>query len=130
MSYNGGRWRLLSLIISTIRSFCLRITLFLFGDILTLPEHLLQWMTESRARPRVAGRQVKQWLFSHITYLPNLIILCWIYTLVRGEYGIFDDSINSCDWATWEKWVSSSHHAVYHIAANYMTSLQVQHHIT
>ena len=118
MSYNGGRWRLLSLIISSIRSFCLRITLFLFGDILTLPEHLLQWTTESRARPRAAGRQVKQWLFSHITYLPNFVILFWIYTLARGEYGVFDDSINSCDWANWEKWVGASYRDVCYRIAN------------
>jgi hypothetical protein len=118
ISYDGGRWRLLSLIISTIRSFCLRITLFLFGDILALPEYLLQWTTETRARPRAAGRQVKQGLFSYITYLPNLIILFWIYTLARGEYGIFDDSIESCDWATWEKWVCSSYAGDCHEIAN------------
>jgi len=101
----------------------------LFGDILALPELLLQWTTETRTRPRAAGRQVKQWLFSHITYLPNLVIMFWIYTLARGEYGVFDDSINSCDWATWEKWVCSSCCDVCHNCADTKRSLQVQHHI-
>jgi hypothetical protein len=38
--------------------------------------------------------------------IANLLIFIWILTLRWGERAVFQDSISSCTWERWEKWVS------------------------
>jgi hypothetical protein len=33
--------------------------------------------------------------------------LLWVWTLWRGERSVFQESMQSCVWDSWEKWVSS-----------------------
>ncbi len=43
--------------------------------------------------------------------IPNALVVLWIWTLWWGERTVFRDSVESCVWSDWEKWVSftSSH---------------------
>ena len=38
--------------------------------------------------------------------IPNAFVLLWICTLWWGERTVFRDSVESCVWSDWEKWVS------------------------
>lgn len=38
--------------------------------------------------------------------IPNALIVLWICTLWWGERTVFRDSVESCVWSDWEKWVS------------------------
>ncbi|KAL2807744.1 hypothetical protein BJX63DRAFT_411370 [Aspergillus granulosus] len=42
-----------------------------------------------------------RWLFT----ITNGLILLWIWTLWWGERGVFQESLESCAWGSWEKWV-------------------------
>lgn len=48
------------------------------------------------------------WLLSYLSVLfsvQTFLILVWIHTLRWGERTVFRDSIETCDWGLWEKWV-------------------------
>lgn len=89
-----------------LRLLLLSSVLLLFHDILAVPGQLSEWVEEARRRPNVALRNVKQWLSNSITYLPNVLLIYWIYTLSWGEIDAFTKSIERCDWSQWEHWVS------------------------
>lgn len=36
----------------------------------------------------------------------NGLVLLWVLTLWWGERTVFRDSVDSCVWQSWEKWVS------------------------
>ncbi|KAL3465079.1 hypothetical protein BJX64DRAFT_253736 [Aspergillus heterothallicus] len=52
-----------------------------------------------------------RWLFT----ITNGLILLWIWTLWWGERGVFQESIGSCVWNSWEKWVreANPHHVAF-----------------
>jgi hypothetical protein len=37
--------------------------------------------------------------------IPNLLVVLWLFTLWWGERLVFRQSIESCEWGDWEKWV-------------------------
>jgi hypothetical protein len=106
MNYRADdEWRREKSIARAVGRVLARIAVLLFGDILSIPSNLRQWNEARKARPRAAVRLGRLWTFSLATYLPNILIAIWIYTLAWGEYRIFDQSIRSCDWDQWEDWV-------------------------
>lgn len=75
---------------------------------------------------REAWRAVKR-VFS----IANALILLWLFTLWWGERTVFRDSVESCTWDGWERWVSYSRHSPLPTAlfADSIPSLKSQHRI-
>ncbi|KAL2861615.1 hypothetical protein BJX68DRAFT_260429 [Aspergillus pseudodeflectus] len=55
--------------------------------------------------------RVVKWLFT----ITNALILLWVWTLWRGERGVFQESLQSCVWDSWEKWPTDArpHHVAF-----------------
>lgn len=106
MSHNDdGLPRRLRLLYNRARGLILHIVLLLFADVLAVPGHLSEWLEDLRRRPGVALQTARQWASKSTTYLPNLLVIYWIYTLSWGEIAAFSKSVKSCDWIQWEHWV-------------------------
>lgn len=45
------------------------------------------------------------WSFRRLFTLVNALVVVWWYVLYWGERSVFKDSIESCNWDRWEKWV-------------------------
>lgn len=104
--YEAEQWRRAISFVQLVRHLVLRFVFLLFGDLLALPGQLRRWLEKSKGRSTDAAvRTAKVWMFKTITYVPNILILVWIYNLYRGEYSIFNAAIESCDWNRWENWV-------------------------
>ena len=75
-----------------------------------LPPWVSELITELRAPPdgrsrrdlKAMGRRV----FRRVATVTNFLILFWFWTLWWGERTVFRESLESCSWGNWEKWVS------------------------
>jgi len=104
-TYEAEQWRRATSFGQHARLLVLRFVFLLFGDWLALPGQLKRWLQDSRARPTAAVRTARAWLLKFATYVPNILVLVWVYNLYKGEYSVFNAAIESCDWSKWENWV-------------------------
>jgi len=108
--YEAEQWRRAISFVQSIRHLVLRFVFLLFGDLLALPGQLRRWLEKSKGRSTDAAvRAVRASVLKTLTYMPNILILVWIYNLYRGEYSVFNAAIESCDWNRWENWVRTCH---------------------
>ena len=49
----------------------------------------------------------RNWTLRRLLNLPHLLVVVWALVLLWGERWAFQRSIRACEWATWERWVSS-----------------------
>ncbi|KAB8670388.1 hypothetical protein FH972_026301 [Carpinus fangiana] len=65
--------------------------------------------------PREAQLLLRSWLRRRVWTLMTALILVWMFALYRGEFTVFEDAVNSCDWGAWEQWPrgASPHHLVF-----------------
>ena len=75
-----------------------------------LPSWVSELIAELRAPPggrsrgdlKAMGRR----LFRRVATVTNFLILFWFWMLWWGERTVFRESLESCSWENWEKWVS------------------------
>lgn len=104
-TFEAVHWRRASSSARNVNQRIVRIVLLLYGDLFVIPGQVRQWYQDFKTRPTAAMRAARAWGLRTATYLPNILVLLWLYNLFRGEYSVFDAAVNSCDWSTWEQWV-------------------------
>lgn len=52
-------------------------------------------------------RRWQRWHPRQLLSLPHLFVLAWVLALLWGERWVFQSSVESCGWDSWERWVSS-----------------------
>lgn len=86
----------------------------------SLPPWGKQWVADLRSRIAIASSsfstgapknrddiQNMTWrIVKRIFTVSNGLVLLWVLTLWWGERTVFRDSVDSCVWQSWEKWVS------------------------
>lgn len=82
-----------------------------------LPTEVQDWIADIQNRFGYGGRrradrsgfwQELRSLVRRAFCVANLLILIWIVTLRWGERTVFWESVSSCLWETWERWVSQA----------------------
>jgi hypothetical protein len=65
-----------------------------------------------RIRPFAIGHtsalKRREWNFRRLFSLANALVVIWWVVLYWGEKGVFNSTIESCNWEAWEKWVRCS----------------------
>lgn len=82
------------------------------------PPWIRQWTAELRAG-RISSllpvRRIQSWsdlqaalwtALKSIFTIANGLIVLWLFTLWWGERTVFQESVETCVWGNWEKWVS------------------------
>ena len=61
-----------------------------------------------RIRPFAIGHtsalKRREWNFRRLFSLANALVVIWWVVLYWGEKGVFNSTIESCNWEAWEKW--------------------------
>lgn len=73
-----------------------------------LPTNVRSSMSCLRCRGRRERRDFWRdawWKFRRGANVANALILMWAFILWWGERTVFEDTVSSCLWETWEKWV-------------------------
>ncbi|KAI9047629.1 hypothetical protein LZ554_008342 [Drepanopeziza brunnea f. sp. 'monogermtubi'] len=57
----------------------------------------------------------QQWHPRNLLRLPHLFVLVWVLALLWGERWVFQSSVESCNWKSWERWPKEAtpHHLVF-----------------
>lgn len=80
-----------------------------------LPMEVQNWIADIQSRFGYGGRrradqrgflQELRSVVRRAFCVANLLILIWVVTLRWGERTVFQESVSSCVWETWERWVS------------------------
>lgn len=89
-----------------------------------LLQKILGWTKSTLANshtlrvPRTLHEAQQRFHPRRLLNLPNAFIVIWILVLLWGERWVFEGSINECQWASWERWVSLQLPRRLHTAAN------------
>lgn len=49
----------------------------------------------------------QRWHPRQLLSIPHLFVLAWVLALLWGERWVFQSSVESCGWESWERWVSA-----------------------
>lgn len=54
----------------------------------------------------LSARRLRLNLVPHRVFsVPHLLVVVWLFVLLRGERWIFHSEVEKCRWEDWEKWV-------------------------
>ncbi|KAL2063456.1 hypothetical protein VTL71DRAFT_5261 [Oculimacula yallundae] len=60
------------------------------------------------------SRRWQRWHPRQLLSLPHLFVLAWVLALLWGERWVFQSSVESCGWGSWERWPKEAtpHHLI------------------